>query len=1008
MVSPVDGPMVCPVLVGRAPYLAALDAYLERARESRGETIVVAGEAGIGKSRLVAEARVRAAARGLRVLAGRCFEPDRVLPYAPLRDLLRAHLAGHSGESLTQDFAAVAPELVHLMSGPAPVRPEDSPTTTLDPAQDQRRLVHAWVQFVARLVTARPMLLVIEDVHWADDASLDVLLALAHRLAVHPILLALTYRSDELTPSLRHLLAELDRNRLASEMRLPRLALPEVDAMLRAIFDQPQPIRADFLQAIYELTDGNPFFIEEVIRALVAAGDIFQASGRWERRTQAQLRIPRSVQDAVLRHSQHLSPEADKLVRLAAVAGRIFDFAVLAALTGQDEDALLELVRELIGAQLVVEESAERFAFRHALTRQAIYAGLLVRERRALHRAIAETIAQLHAPALEPYLADLAYHSAEGQAWPQALAYGERAGIQALSLFAPHAAMQHFTHALDAAARLATGPSVPLLRARGQALATLGDFDGARADFQAALTRAQADGDRLAEWRAFLDLGALWAGHDYARVGDYLSRALTLARALGAPHILAESLTHVGGWHLNSERPDEAERCLQDALAIFEQADDRLGIARTLDLLGTVSDIAGDMVRMRQRYERAATLFRALGDRQALSSTLATMLIPGGSYIFETVVIPPHIPPVETMRQAEESLSLARDVGWRAGEAYTLLNLAVHFAAYGEFGSALGYLRDGLAIAQEIDHREWMTHGEWTYGMLLADLLAVSRAHDHFARASALGRASGSRHWLHLTSGALAENHLMRGDLAAAAAMVAEHHPGLAMHTLGQRRVWTARAKLALARGDPAGALDIVERLIASAAGRTGEHDIPLLALVGSDCLIALQRYDEAEERLRAALRIATERGLLPLRWRSHGALGRLYAACGNDAVADEQHQSAWAIIEHLAATLPDAALRDEFLARAAALLPAARGGAAQRDKSKLTGREREVATLVARGLSNRDIAATLSIGERTVETHVGHILGKLGFASRVEVAAWVVSSDVRSAATGASSSASF
>src|SRR5262249_54804319 len=153
---------------------------------------------------------------------------------------------------------------------------------------------------------------------------------------------------------------------------------------------------------------------------------------RWERRALTQLRIPRSVQDAVLRHSQQLSPEADRVLRLAAVAGRFFDFEVLAALTGQDEGALLGSVRELIGAQLVVEESAERCAFRHALTRQAIYAGLLTRERRSLHRAIAETIARLHAANPEPYLADLAYHFAEGEAWERALAFGERAGTQAL------------------------------------------------------------------------------------------------------------------------------------------------------------------------------------------------------------------------------------------------------------------------------------------------------------------------------------------------------------------------------------------------------------------------------------------------------------------------------------------------------------------------------------------------------------------------------------------------
>lgn len=989
MHSPIDTPMICPVIVGRAPFLAALQEHMDAALAGRGGTTLVAGEAGIGKSRLVTEMQARAAARGMRVLTGRCFEPDHVLPYAPLVDLLRTH-AGQSPEATVRNIAAITPGIIQLAPDLVRSFPDPIPAPALPPAQERRRLVHAWAEFVTGLGSAHPILITVEDLHWADDASLDTLVAIARGIAGRPILLVLTYRTDELTPGLGHLLAQLDRERLASEVRLQRLALAEVDAMLRAIFDQPQPIRADFLHAIHTLTDGNPFFIEEVVRALVAAGDIFREGGRWERRALAQLHIPRSAQEAVLRHSQHLSPEAHRVLRLAAVAGRFFDFAVLAALTGHDETTLLGIVRELIAAQLVVEESAERFAFRHALTRQAIYAGLLARERRTLHRAIGETIARLHATDPEPYLGDLAYHFAEGEAWAQALQYGERAGARALSLFAPRAAVEHFTRAMDAAARLSISPSLSLPRARGQALATLGDFDGARMDLQAALTRAGAEGDRLAEWHTLRDLGGLWEGRDYTLAGEYLTRALTLARALDTPQLIAESLTHLGGWYLNTERPDEAERCLQDALAVFERTGDRLGIARTVDLLGTVSDIAGDIAAMRRRYERAVTLFRALGDRQALCSTLATMLIPGWAYIFETVVVPPHIPAAQTMREAEESLALAREIGWRAGEAYTLLNLAMHHGAYGEYGRALEAARDGLAIAREIDHREWTAAGEWTHGMILTDLLASEDARDHFSRAHEFGRASGSLHWLHLTAATLAENHIALGDLGTAAAVVAEIAPDLPMRTLGQRRVWLARAKLALARGEAAGALATIDRLVASAPSRTGEHDIPLLALLRSECLMALGRCDEAVEPLLAAVRIGRERGLLPLCWRAHLALGRLSAAGGTTGT-DGHYQSARMIIAQLEASLPDGAPWDAFVARTTALLPADSHPASRRDKNTLTAREREVAMLVARGLSNRDIADTLSIGERTVETHVGHILGKLGFASRAEIAVWAV-----------------
>jgi tetratricopeptide (TPR) repeat protein len=616
MATPFNTPPVCPVTVGRAPYLAALDAQLDATRTGRGGVAILAGEAGVGKSRLVAEARARAAQRDMSILEGRCFEPDRTLPYAPLLDLLRTHLGAQPSGATARDVAAAAPELVWLLPELARLLPDVIPATPLDPEQDRRRLAHAFLRLTAQLAAARPLLLVVEDLHWSDDASLDLLLHLARRLATHPIVLLLTYRSDEVNPGLLHMLALLDRERLASELALPRLTPADVDAMLRAIFDQPQPIRADFLRAVHDLTDGNPFFVEEVIRSLVAGGDIFRAGGRWERRALAQLRIPRSIHDAVLRRTRQLSAEAASVLRLAAVAGRCFDFAELQALTGHSDAHLFDLVRELVAAQLVVEESADRFAFRHALTRQAIYAELLARERRALHLAIAETMERLHAGILESSLADLSYHFAAGEAWAKAMEYGERAGAHALSLFAPEAAVEHFTRALDARAHLAIAPSPDLHRERGRALSLLGDFERALGDYRAVLELARAAGDRLAEWQALIELGGLWAGYDFARAGQHFEQALALAHTLDRPEAEAESLAQLGIWHLNDERTDEAERCLQSALVCFAQAGDRLAVARTLDLLGTVSDIAGDVAAMRQRCEQAAALYRELGDHR--------------------------------------------------------------------------------------------------------------------------------------------------------------------------------------------------------------------------------------------------------------------------------------------------------------------------------------------------------------------------------------------------------
>jgi predicted ATPase len=211
--------------------------------------------------------------------------------------------------------------------------------------------------------------------------------------------------------------------------------------------------------------------VEEILKSLVAAGEIFYEDGTWNRRPLNELHIPRSLYDALQQRTHELSESVRQVLRLAAIAGRRFDFALLQQLTQHDEQQLLTLMKELMAAQLVVEESEERFAFRHALTREAVYAQLLARERKKLHGTIAETMERLYASA-EAHLAELAYHFYEAGLWERALFYTQRAGEKAQRLYSLWAAIEHFTRALDAAHHLGVLPSPAIYRARGQAYAT--------------------------------------------------------------------------------------------------------------------------------------------------------------------------------------------------------------------------------------------------------------------------------------------------------------------------------------------------------------------------------------------------------------------------------------------------------------------------------------------------------------------------------------------------------
>jgi DNA-binding CsgD family transcriptional regulator len=990
--------IMCPVLIGRVHELTTLRLLADRVKSGQGQVALLSGEAGIGKTRLVVEVKTFAASHDFLLLEGSCFPTDHAIPYAPLLDLLRSFLTGNSSalpapevKQVAQAFFSLLPDVGHVLAG----GPPPSILPALDAEQEKRRRFEILAHFLTSQASAHPALLVVEDLHWSDDTSLEFLHYLSRRCAAHRLLLLLTYRSDEVHPGLRHFLAQLDRERLTQEIPLARLTRDEVEAMLRAIFALPRSARLELPDPIYALTEGNPFFVEEVLKSLIAAGEIFYANGRWERKPLSELHVPRSIQDAVQQRTDQLSDSARRVLTLAAVAGRRFDFALLQELTQHDEQHLLHLIKELIAAQLVVEESAEQFAFRHALTRQAIYADLLVRERKALHRRIAEMLERLYASVLDAHLADLAYHFFEASAWEKALEYGQRAGEQAQAMYAPHAAIDQVTRALDAAQRGSIPPPASLYRLRGQAYETLGDFERARPDYETTLQMAQRASDRHAEWQALMDLGFLWAERDYTRTGAYCQQALELARRMDDPLTLAHSLNRLGNWHVNIEQPREALRYHREALTLFQQAHDSPGIAETCDLLGMASTLGGDLVQGTAYCQQAVDLFRELDDRQGLASGLTLLAELGGIYQGETMV-PATISFAESLHFGEQALKIAREIGQRSAEAYTLLSLCHYLGPHGEYARALEMAQAGLALAEQIEHRQWITFGYWILGTLYLDLLVLPQARASLEHALALAHEVGSWNWIRIVSGFLAPAYLLQQDLAKAdSILTAAIEPDAAMQTIGQRLVWAARAELALARSEPVLALDITDRLIESAANLSDQRVIPRLWKLRGEALAALHRTAEAETMLRAAQEAAHAQGLRPWLWRICIVLGKLYQPLARQEEAEQAFSTARALIEELAINLPDEQVREQFLRQATAMLPHVRSlspdRAAKQTFAGLTMREREVAALIAQGKSNREIAEDLVVSERTVESHVSSIMFKLGIHLRRQIRAWAI-----------------
>jgi predicted ATPase len=260
MTVSLNTPVVCPVLIGRTPDLALLQLSLEQVKSGKGQVALLCGEAGIGKSLLMTELKAEAFAQGFQLLQGNCFPTDRSCPYAPLLDLLHSFFLASSPATVealvgpnAREFALLLPDVVHLFSD-LTVLP---PLPSLDPEREKRRLFAALAHFLLSQAAEQPLLLVVEDLHWSDDTSLEFLQYFVRRCATQPLLVLLTYRSDEVRQTLFHWLAELDREHLGQEVMLTRLTRSETGAMLQATFDLGRPVQAAFLDAIYTLTVGG-------------------------------------------------------------------------------------------------------------------------------------------------------------------------------------------------------------------------------------------------------------------------------------------------------------------------------------------------------------------------------------------------------------------------------------------------------------------------------------------------------------------------------------------------------------------------------------------------------------------------------------------------------------------------------------------------------------------------------------------------------------------------------
>jgi DNA-binding CsgD family transcriptional regulator/tetratricopeptide (TPR) repeat protein len=960
-------------LFGRDNELGLLREHLHAARSGDGSMVLINGEAGIGKSTLSASFCREAATTGALVLSGRCYDLTSTPPYGPWVEII-ARIPG-------DDALPAVPDQLRAGGGMAGI-------------DSQAALFDITVRFFMDVAAVRPLVLLLEDLHWADNASLDFLRYASRWLPAASILVLATYRDDEIGHEhpLATLLPALVREGSVRRLRLGRLQRQDVLALTRERYLLPASDEERLIAYLLRLAEGNPFFTRELLQSLEEQRLLAPVVGAWGLGDLTYSGVPALIHQVIHGRVARLDPTVQSLLDAISVIGFDAPLDTLRDLYQEAHPQLDEALRGAIQNHVLAVDSGQRSVhFSHALVRQAIYEEIPPLRRQALHKRVGDLLATRSR--VDP--ATVANHFFEAGD-ERALDWLIRSAELAQSLFAPRTVIAECDRAIALADDLGTGMPPGVYRLRGWALDSAGLFENALQDYDRALTQARESADRHEEWRALLDLAALWASRNYQRTGDYCRQAVDLARTMGDPGTLGHSLNRLGNWHVNAEQPSEALARHHEALHIFEAIDDPHGLASTLDLVAMTYSLIGDATESLRNYERAIPLLRQLDDRQTLSSALASAaMFSHGSWSTTTNGIQ-GIPASLGSRVDEpalEAIQMAREIGWRAGEAYAASQAGAAMVRRGDVRAGFQLLSDAFGIAERIQHRQWLALINVNHGSLCIDLGLPEYAIHFLERGLEEATAIGSSFFRTSAFGLLATALVQTGDAPAAERLLQrETNPDWGPRLLSEGACWYARILLLHLHGQPGDALDAIERVLASIPAGTAVPPPEWLRLRG-EIHLEHGRLDLAEASLAQARSIAATHGLTLVHWRALATLCRLHHLSGRVTEALAARDDALALVNALADQMDDATMRDAFLANAHAQIagphPASeRVESAGPDTSGLTAREMDVLRYLIEGHSDRQIAATLSVSHRTVGHHVSSILAKLDAPSRAAVTA--------------------
>ncbi len=867
-------------LVGRERELGLLRQAFERAREGRGEVVGVVAEAGAGKSRLLFEFR-RGLGDDALYLEGRCISYGQAIPFLPVVELLRHGLRideEDREEAIRQKVARglrllgaderYGPFLLSLLG----VDPGETAVAGMAAEAKRRYTFEALRQLTLAGSARRPIVFAVEDLQWADPLSQDFLRYLAEHTARAPVLLLVTHRPGYAPPW-------ADRSYYA-QIALAPLSERDSERVVEHVLGVPA-LPAEVKGLICRKAEGNPFYLEEVTRSFVERGILARRGDGYELlRPVTPQDLPDTVQGVVMARIDRLAEARKRTIQTAAVIGREFALRLLRRISDIQE-RLEESLADLKALEFIYEKALFpdlEYVFKHALVQDVAYGSLLAPRRRLLHDLVGRAMEELYADRLEEFAGDLAHHFEQGEVWPKAFAYARRAGDRARALFANREAIQFYTRALDAAARMDPPPDDAALlaihEARGLVWHLLTNYDAAVADFETMQALAARLGDRVKEGEALCNqAGSHW-------------------------------------WRFSEAHRGFVEKCAREAQIIAEETGDEPILARVLFSLGMVDQKAGLLREGDAKFLRAVEICRRRGLRGPLVTSL-TWLGAHANWRGEFR---------EAIERLEEAERHAGEIHEGFYELVALCFRCNAHAALGDWDRAWRVLDEVLQKGRERENKYAIARGTNTLGWFYEELGDPRRAIELNREGMELGRAAKITNCEIYATINLGDDHLRLREVDAARRILLDAAERLRTgHFDSHLWKWTLRVQLSLARlafldGDAGEAGRHLAEAMGIAERTESRKYIAMGRQLRGELLLAGGRTAAGLAELRAALALAETVASPRLVWEAGAALGRALAGAGRGAEARVAYEAA---VRALGATLPripEPRLRDTLL----------------------------------------------------------------------------------------------